>query len=130
VVVCLEKGADLHTAQLMPLPLTASCFSKIQMVLPLWYRFTRVVPDKGQLNGCIYVCMNFGNKSCTYPEQHELVEWVVPLHQENVGWRCSTHVHVIITRTGYNTATIAALCVGHLSRYGKSPKISHTHTSH
>jgi len=70
--------------------------------------------------------MNFGNKSCTYPEQHELVEWVVPLHQENVGWRCSTHVHVIITRTGYNTATIAALCVGHLSRYGKSPKISHT----
>jgi len=31
VVVCLERGADLHTAQLMPLPLTASCFSKIQI---------------------------------------------------------------------------------------------------
>ena len=30
VVVCLEQGADLHTAQLMPLPLTVSCFSKIQ----------------------------------------------------------------------------------------------------
>jgi len=27
---CLERGADLHTAQLMPLPLTVSCFSKIQ----------------------------------------------------------------------------------------------------
>ena len=26
---CLEQGADLHTAQLMPLPLTVSCFSKI-----------------------------------------------------------------------------------------------------
>ena len=24
-------GADLHTAQLMPLPLTVSCFSKIQI---------------------------------------------------------------------------------------------------
>jgi len=28
VVVCLEQGADLHKAQLMPLPLTVSCFSK------------------------------------------------------------------------------------------------------
>jgi len=30
VVVRLEWGADLHRAQLMPLPLTVSCFSKIQ----------------------------------------------------------------------------------------------------
>ena len=30
MVVCLERGADLHTAQLMPLPLTVSRFSKIQ----------------------------------------------------------------------------------------------------
>jgi len=30
MVVCLEQGADLHMAQLMPLPLTVSCFSKIQ----------------------------------------------------------------------------------------------------
>jgi len=30
VVICLEPGADLHMAQLMPLPLTVSCFSKIQ----------------------------------------------------------------------------------------------------
>jgi len=31
VVVCLERGTDLHMAQLMPLPLTVSCFSKIQV---------------------------------------------------------------------------------------------------
>ena len=31
VVVCLERGADLHTAQLMPLPLTVSCFSEIHI---------------------------------------------------------------------------------------------------
>jgi len=30
VVICLERGADLHMAQLMPLPLTVSCFSKIK----------------------------------------------------------------------------------------------------
>jgi len=33
VVICLERGADLHVAQLMPLPLTVSCFSKIQIGL-------------------------------------------------------------------------------------------------
>ena len=31
VVICLERGADLDTAQLMPLPLTVTCFSKIQI---------------------------------------------------------------------------------------------------
>ena len=31
VVICLERGADLHMAQLVPLPLTVSCFSKIQI---------------------------------------------------------------------------------------------------
>ena len=31
VVICLERGADLHTAQLMLLPLTVSCFSKVQI---------------------------------------------------------------------------------------------------
>ena len=30
MVICLERGADLHMAQLMPLPLTVSCFSKVQ----------------------------------------------------------------------------------------------------
>ena len=31
VVICLERRADLHMAQLMPLPLTVSCSSKIQI---------------------------------------------------------------------------------------------------
>ena len=38
VVICLERGADLHMAQLMPLPLTVSCFNKIQI------GFTFLVP--------------------------------------------------------------------------------------
>ena len=36
--ICLERGADLNIAQLMPLPLTVSCFSKIQI------GFTFLVP--------------------------------------------------------------------------------------
>ena len=31
MVICLEQGADLHMSQLIPLPLTVSCFSKIQI---------------------------------------------------------------------------------------------------
>jgi len=31
MVICLEQGADLHMEQLLPLPLTVSCFSKIQI---------------------------------------------------------------------------------------------------
>ena len=31
MVICLEQGADLPMAQLMPLPLTVCCFSKIQI---------------------------------------------------------------------------------------------------
>ena len=38
MVIWLEKGADLHIAQLMPLPLTVTCFSKIQI------GFTFLVP--------------------------------------------------------------------------------------
>jgi len=38
MVICLERGADLYMAQLMPLPLTVSCFSKIQI------GFTFLVP--------------------------------------------------------------------------------------
>ena len=38
MVICLERGADLHMAQLMPLPLIVSCFAKIQI------GFTFLVP--------------------------------------------------------------------------------------
>ena len=57
MVICLERGADLHMFQLMPLPLTVSCFSKIQIGFPFWYRLTWVVLEKGPLNGCVCVCV-------------------------------------------------------------------------
>ena len=51
VVISLERGADLHTAQLMPLPLT------VRLVLPFWYWLTWVVPEKGLLN--VYVWLPY-----------------------------------------------------------------------
>ena len=57
MVICLERCADLHMAQLMPLPLTVSCFSKIQI------GFTFLVPahlgSSGQRavkRACVCVC--------------------------------------------------------------------------
>ena len=42
-------------AQLMPLSLTVSCFSKILIgfTFLVGYRLTWVVPEKGPLNGCV-----------------------------------------------------------------------------
>jgi len=56
VVICLERGTDLHIAQLMPLPLTVSCFSKIQI------GFTFLVPaypgsPRKRAVKRVYVCM-------------------------------------------------------------------------
>ena len=58
VVVCLQQGADLHMAQLMPLPLTVSCFSKIQI------GFTFLVPahlcsprKRAVKRVCVCVCV-------------------------------------------------------------------------
>jgi len=57
VVIWLELGADLHMAKLMPLPLTVSCFSKIQI------GFTFLVPAHPGSPGkravkrvCVCVC--------------------------------------------------------------------------
>ena len=51
--LCLERGADLHIAQLMPLALTVSCFSKIQIGFTLLVPVHQGGPGKGPLNGCV-----------------------------------------------------------------------------
>jgi len=57
VVICLERDADLHMAQLMPLPLTVSCFSKIQIGFTFLVPADPGSPGKGPLNGCVCVCV-------------------------------------------------------------------------
>jgi len=56
MVMCLERGADLHMAQLMPLPLTVSCFSKIQIGFTFLVPADLGSPRKRPLNGgCVCV---------------------------------------------------------------------------
>jgi len=57
MVICLQRGADLHMAQLMPLPLTVSCFSKIQIAFTSPVPAHLGSPGKGPLNGCVCVCL-------------------------------------------------------------------------
>ena len=70
VVVCLEQDADLHMAQLMPLPLTVSCFNKIQI------GFTFLVPahpgspgKRAVKRGCVcYYASLRGNNELLTPK--------------------------------------------------------------
>ena len=54
MVICLERGPDLHMAQLMPRPLTVSCFSKIQIGFTFLVPAHLGSPGKGPLNGCVW----------------------------------------------------------------------------
>jgi len=52
MVICLERGADMHVARMMPLPLI-HCLLLQQnpdWVLPFWYQLTKVFPEKVLLN--------------------------------------------------------------------------------
>jgi len=54
MVICLERGADLDTAQLMPLPLTVSCFSKIQIGFTFLVPAHLGIPGKRAIKrGCV-----------------------------------------------------------------------------
>ena len=59
MVICLERDADMHTAQLMTLSVASV---KSRLVLPLWYRLTRVVQGKGPLNVCLNAYFFWHNK--------------------------------------------------------------------
>jgi len=77
VVICLERGADLHMAQLMPLPHTVSCFSKIQIGFTFLVPAHLRSPRKGPLNGCVCVCnsKSLGNRVVSPDEEKERLQW-------------------------------------------------------
>jgi len=66
VVICLERDADLHIAQLMPLPLTVSCFSKIQVGFTfLILAYTRSHGKRVVERVCVCVLSGGGVVSCS-----------------------------------------------------------------
>jgi len=98
VVICLEQGADLHMAELMPLPLTVSCSSKIQI------GFTFLVPaysgflEKRPLNGC----------SCLLPEylgeNTHTRHFLYCSKQPDANWQCFNTTHSAENTNIYNVS--------------------------
>jgi len=83
VVICLERDADLHMAQLMPMPLTV-CFSKIQV------GFTFLVPAHTASPGQravkrVCVCM----RACVRASEQASVRACVCSCQKWVHKKCS-----------------------------------------
>ena len=87
VVICLEWGANLHMAQLMPLPLTVSCFSKIQI------GFTFLVPahpgspgKRADKRVCVLLAARFWNVFLSYFVKFRI------LMLERGGMSCSHYI--------------------------------------
>ena len=102
MVICLERGADLHMAQLMLLPLTVSCCSKIQI------GFTFLVPaypgflEKRPLNGCKWLFVScFGKIRIGFT-------FLVPAHLGSPGKRAVEWVRVCVCVCVY---VCACVCV-------------------
>jgi len=69
MVICLERGADLHVAQLMPLLLTVSCFSKIQIGFNFLVLAHPGSPGKRAVKRvcvCVCVCVRVRVRVCVY----------------------------------------------------------------
>jgi len=57
VVICLQRGADLHMAQLMPLPLTVSCSGKIQIGVTFLPAHLGSPGQRAVKSVCVCVCV-------------------------------------------------------------------------
>jgi len=97
MVISLERGADLHMAQRMLLPLSLASV-KSRLVLLFWYRITWVAPEKGRLNGRVWHQLDHMQTICIW------------LQTDN----CTTPHHSIITGQSYINAqmTPCQLCQG------------------
>ena len=76
MIICLERGADLHMAQLMPLPLTVSCFSKIQIGFTFLVPAHPGSPKQRAFKRCVCVCvysMMFMRQPVTQVHLRELI---------------------------------------------------------
>ena len=105
---CLGRGADLHIAQQMPLPLTISCSSKsrlvlIFLVLPFWYLLTRVVPDMFQKSSkAVVYYWTYCKWSKVSGQTRDLRPWC--------SWRQLTHSWSRVRHRSHPWRTVVSAC--------------------
>jgi len=74
MVICLEQGADLHMAQLMPLPLTISCFSKTQIGFTFLVPAQLGSPEKRAVKRvCVCVCVRSKSSNVSFQHCHCII---------------------------------------------------------
>ena len=111
MIISLERSAGLHMAQLMPLPLTVSCFSKIQIGFTFLVSTHPEVLEKGPLNARVL----------RWPHRISLRCLVV--------WKTSNHPYWLadISEPGGPTQQIAcnvqSICIVHVF-HGHHPRSS------
>ena len=74
MVIYLEQGADLYMAQLMPLPLAVSCFSKIQIGVTFLVPAHLGSPGKRAVKQ-VCVCLYSHITKVTLPRAQLVLEW-------------------------------------------------------
>ena len=78
-VICLEVGAYLHMAQLMPLPLTISCFCKIEIGFTFMVAAHPGSPGKRAVKR---VCVCYSDSLCYVRRKQTVIH--LPTPDENV----------------------------------------------
>jgi len=122
MVICLEWGADLHMAQLMPLPLTVSCFSKIQI------GFTFLIPAHPRSPGqraVKWVCVCVCDSDCWICLGLRMSA-VLSDNPHTLGWLCP-RVPGLYSHSNYVSISACSYCCFHTS--GSVPigrSLSHT----
>ena len=104
VVICLERGADLHMAQLMPLPLTVSCFSKIGIGFTFLVPAHPGSPGKRPLSVCVCVCVCV----CRIRDAERGQTWCSLFNCRSI--RRVRHSRVIYHTTQSNDAALRTRC--------------------
>ena len=87
MVICLEQGTDLHMAQLMPLPLTVCCSSKIQIGFTFLVPADLGTPGKRAVKRvCVFVCLLFhlGSVEIKFEGKDHRLEFIHSHIKENV----------------------------------------------
>ena len=117
MVICLERDADLHMAQLMPLPLTVSCFSKIQIDFTFLVLAHLGSPGKGPLNGCVQLAIfhilktisTFTSLCCQPTDNHNKSQLCIYI-EEPVSAESSTRNNKNRQITSINAKNCSSLC--------------------
>ena len=130
MVICLERDADLHMAQLIPLP-PASV--KSRLVLPFRYRLNWVVPDKGPLNGCVCAynisgTAKAGNlKFCIRVEHAKWHMWQSVTTLSWLSGRGQGHVSNFYIVDLENFATASRRCTGVINKLVDGQLVDYTY---